>query len=103
MSELSSKIGGGGGSVQSKKKDQEKIIEEDNKSIKSNISSKSIKSNVSKSLFDSDSDDDLFTSRWVMLFFFIFLLFTYKNIDFVNLTFCDYFWFSEYFYRQLSV
>jgi len=63
LSELASKIGGGGGSVKTKKKDQEKIIEEDNKSIKSNISSKSIKSNVSKSLFDSDSDDDLFTSR----------------------------------------
>ena len=69
LSELSSKIGGGGGSVKTKKKDQEKIIEEDNKSIKSNISSKSIKSNVSKSLFDSDSDDDLFTSRWAMLLF----------------------------------
>ena len=69
LSELSSKIGGGGGSVKSKKKDQEKIIEEDNKSIKSDISSKSIKSNVSKSLFDSDSDDDLFTSRWAMLLF----------------------------------
>ena len=63
LSELSSKIGGAGGSVKSKKKDQEKIIEEDNRSIKSNISSKSIQSNVSKSLFDSDSDDDLFTSR----------------------------------------
>jgi chitinase len=63
LSELSSKIGGAGGSVKSKKKDQEKIIEEDNRSIKSNTSSKSIKSNVSKSLFDSDSDDDLFTAR----------------------------------------
>ena len=63
LSELSSKISD---PVKSKKKDQEKIIEEDNKSIKSNISSKSIKSNVSiksKSLFDSDSDDDLFTAR----------------------------------------
>ena len=103
MSELASKIGGGGGSVKTKKKDQEKIIEEDNKSIKSNISSKSVKSNVSKSLFDSDSDDDLFTSRWAMFLFSFFCYLPTENVDFVNLTFCNYFWFSEYFNRQPSV